>query len=132
MYNLDTIKSSEIKKGVSIASAPRQVDKVWILNKDIPGPKYDVTGNLLKAIPKERQKRILRRRRKEERCVLVDKSKIVPDPGKYDVIQDILEEGKGYTLGHKPLNLTTEQAKAKLLRKNIETLPLKARRKKLD
>ena len=57
MYNVDTVNYREkSRKGESLASAPRQVDKVWILNKDIPGPIYEVRGNILKPVPKIRRK----------------------------------------------------------------------------
>jgi len=38
MYDTSTPGKVGQNKGISMASAPRKVDKVWILNKDIPGP----------------------------------------------------------------------------------------------
>lgn len=108
-YNLDVASPKDKSKGISLASAPRKVDKVWILNTDIPGPKYEVRGNMLKPVSKIRRKKAMTRMKEEERCVLVDKSKVVPDPGIYNVILPISEEGRGASLTHKPSTLKAEQ-----------------------
>ena len=62
----------------------------------------------------------------------MDKSKVVPDPGIYEVMKPIVDESRNFTLGHKPEVLRTEQFKAQCLRRSIDKLPLRMRRDKID
>jgi hypothetical protein len=75
---------------------------MWITGVS-PGPgQYDVSGDILKPLPRIFRKKRRRIPKSSGRYDPVNSKKVVPDPGAYKIRKPFVRKGDGFSFGYKP------------------------------